>query len=332
MAITLFMEYVTDRRYGWPSVCSQRFGQVPQQVGHRYASTTAIYTELLDRIDVWLDHLLREQPEHHAKLLRPFISWQALRRARNRARHRPITRNTATYVRTQVTIALNFLTWLDTGTQTNYFLSTFIDWANKRGRWDLTRPEPGRRRAGHLPRRRRSLDGPAAMSARCEPAPRHPRRWHLGLLFCRTTPSFAHLTVTDLEQMAADTYLRLGDFTALLPPAVAAVFHALGKATTARETFHHTEPHARYLFPGRSPGRPAASHILARKLRAHGIGTLSSRNSARAAWAREIPGPIAADLLGIDISTATRWAPRTRRDWTDYLAIRAAEQKTSHDQ
>ncbi|WP_406275815.1 tyrosine-type recombinase/integrase [Nocardia sp. NBC_00881] len=34
LAITLFMEYVTDRRYEWPSVCSQRFGQVPQQVFH----------------------------------------------------------------------------------------------------------------------------------------------------------------------------------------------------------------------------------------------------------------------------------------------------------
>jgi len=33
-AITLFMDYVTDRRYGWPETCQQRFGQLPQQVFH----------------------------------------------------------------------------------------------------------------------------------------------------------------------------------------------------------------------------------------------------------------------------------------------------------
>ncbi|WP_406275795.1 hypothetical protein OH799_03860 [Nocardia sp. NBC_00881] len=133
------------------------------------------------------------------------------------------------------------------------------------------------------------------------------------------------LTVTDIEQADGETYLRLGDATVLLPAAAAAVFHALAATTTARETFHRTDPNTRYLFPGRSPGRPAAAHILARKLRAHGIRTLTSRNSARAAWAHDIPSPIAADLLGIDISTATRWAQRTRRGWTDYLATRAAD-------
>jgi len=33
-AITLFMDYVTDRRYGWTQMCQQRFGQLPQQVFH----------------------------------------------------------------------------------------------------------------------------------------------------------------------------------------------------------------------------------------------------------------------------------------------------------
>lgn len=34
MAISLFMEFVTDRRYGWAELCWDRFGQVPQQVFH----------------------------------------------------------------------------------------------------------------------------------------------------------------------------------------------------------------------------------------------------------------------------------------------------------
>lgn len=40
-----------------------------------------------------------------------------------------------------------------------------------------------------------------------------------------------------------------------------------------------------------------------------------------------LPSPIAADLLGINISTATQWASRTRRDWTDYIAERAQTQE-----
>jgi hypothetical protein len=33
-ALALFMEYVTDPRYGWPAVCGERFGQGPQQIFH----------------------------------------------------------------------------------------------------------------------------------------------------------------------------------------------------------------------------------------------------------------------------------------------------------
>lgn len=28
------MGYLTDRRYGWPEVCLERFGDVPQQIFH----------------------------------------------------------------------------------------------------------------------------------------------------------------------------------------------------------------------------------------------------------------------------------------------------------
>ena len=34
LSITLFMQYITDARYGWPRECSERFGSVPQQVFH----------------------------------------------------------------------------------------------------------------------------------------------------------------------------------------------------------------------------------------------------------------------------------------------------------
>lgn len=42
LAIRLFCEYLTDARYGWPAVCSERFGAVPQQVMHEGNSVAHI--------------------------------------------------------------------------------------------------------------------------------------------------------------------------------------------------------------------------------------------------------------------------------------------------
>jgi hypothetical protein len=41
--------------------------------------------------------------------------------------------------------------------------------------------------------------------------------------------------------------------------------------------------------------------------------------------AAELPAAVLADLLAIDIVTATRWAGYAKRDWNDYLAVRRAD-------
>jgi len=33
-SLSLFMQYLTDRRYGWPDTCLERFGEIPQQIFH----------------------------------------------------------------------------------------------------------------------------------------------------------------------------------------------------------------------------------------------------------------------------------------------------------
>jgi hypothetical protein len=33
-ALSVFMEYITDQRYGWPEACLERFGDFPQQIFH----------------------------------------------------------------------------------------------------------------------------------------------------------------------------------------------------------------------------------------------------------------------------------------------------------
>lgn len=34
----MFMDYVTDARYGWPQVCRERFGEAPVQIPHEWNS------------------------------------------------------------------------------------------------------------------------------------------------------------------------------------------------------------------------------------------------------------------------------------------------------
>lgn len=83
---------------------------------------------------------------------------------------------------------------------------------------------------------------------------------------CVIRHCFAHLTITDIERIDSDTYLGLGDFTALLPRPPRPPHGNLPPCRT----------HARYLFP------PPAGQPLP---------TFSPANSEPTAWAREIPGP-----------------------------------------
>jgi hypothetical protein len=81
----------------------------------------------------------------------------------------------------------------------------------------------------------------------------------------------------------------------------------------------------RWLFPGRVPGQPLDGHSLTNLLNRHGISARPARNGALAALAADLPAAILADLLGLHVNTAVRWVIYARRDWADYLAIRAAE-------
>lgn len=106
----------------------------------------------LERLPAWLDNTLAGKPTEHARLLRPFAHWFLLRRARRRAavRHQPAI--ASGYLRTQITIALKLLAWLDqhsivladldqpsldawlaAGNTNSYNVRNFLLWAAARG-------------------------------------------------------------------------------------------------------------------------------------------------------------------------------------------------------
>ncbi len=298
--------------------------------------------ELLERIEPWLDQTLADRPAHHLALVHPFAVWHALRRARQRARRRPTTPHSATYVRTQITVALNFLQWLDQhgqtlsgadqthldswladGGQTNYFLASFIGWARARGLCDLTvHHRPTTDPATFLD----PADG-LGMLRRClhdQTLPTDIRAAGiLVLLLGRTTTSFNNLTVADLHQVGGETHLRLDGLDTLLPPRRSQDLpcpprpnHRQGDVPPSRP--RHPIPIPRpnprtahgQLRPEQEASHPRHQRAPRPKL---GPGDLGPTD----------PHRIAADLLGIHITTATKWASRTRRDWANYVAARA---------
>jgi hypothetical protein len=69
--------------------------------------------DALDRIPAWLDQALTGRPTGHARLIRPFVHWFLLRRARRRAALLRRTDSSDAGLRTRVRVALELLTWLD---------------------------------------------------------------------------------------------------------------------------------------------------------------------------------------------------------------------------
>ncbi|MFD3538510.1 hypothetical protein ACFWUQ_03300 [Streptomyces sp. NPDC058662] len=68
---------------------------------------------------------------------------------------------------------------------------------------------------------------------------------------------------------------------------------------------------------------------MTQKLNRHGISVRAARNSALAALAADLPSPILADLTGMHRHTVIRWVAYARRDWAEYLAARAEDQRES---
>jgi hypothetical protein len=69
--------------------------------------------EHLERLTPWPEHLLRDKPAGHARLVRPFGHWSVLRGARRAAAHRAYGRGSADFARARVLAALDLLSWLD---------------------------------------------------------------------------------------------------------------------------------------------------------------------------------------------------------------------------
>jgi hypothetical protein len=302
--------------------------------------------EYLDRITPWLREQLRPRAAHHTHLVRPYAEWDVLHRARRAARTRGgLNIGTANNARQRISAAFELLSWLDNRNLTLTQLTQpdldvwldqpvnkhkpvagFLAWAAKRHLASrLTVPTRRRGPAAAVldeqqrwEQLRRCLnDDTVALPVRLVAV--------LNLLFGIATSRALSLTIDNVTtQDNAATHLTLGQHPIELPPRVADLVHqqlALASTpTNAPET-------PRWLFPGHLRVYPITPAHMSDLLTQHGIDTSEGRHAALVDLAADIPPPVLAALLNINIATAINWANRAQQDWSTYLAARVKEQK-----
>jgi hypothetical protein len=299
----------------------------------------------LERLPAWLDQNLAGKPIEHARLIRPFTHWFLLRRARRRATTRRQPALAGPYLRTQVTIALTLLAWLDehnltladldqpsldtwltAGNTNRYNIRNFLIWAAARNLAPtLTVPLRPRQQPEQL------LDETErwGLLQRClnddTIAPDTRAAAALLLLFGLPISRIRHLTVDQLENGDAGCFLRTGRHPLLLPPKLAALLTQLADTPRTTARLSKADKTVRWLFPGLTPGRPTSQLAFTHKLRDLGINARTARNAALISLAGDLPVPILADVLGLHTTTAERWAHLAQRDWTAYIAERVTD-------
>jgi len=309
--------------------------------------------EGVERVAVWLEHLLAGRPQE-ARLLRPFTHWVLLRRARRRADRRGHD-TSGPRLRAQIYVVLEFLAWLDQHGLTLAALTQehvddwlvsgssgrrleigpFLNWATQRGLTDRhVLPSSASRRGPSQilmtdEQRWQQLrscveDGALPLEVRVAGA--------LALLYGLTLARIRRLTSADIQRSANDDmYLKVGRQPLLIPPRIASLLQQLSVSPRRRSLLPIDGPP--WLFPGVVPGEPLSSQAIGDLLQRHvGVRSHAARQAALIAFAAELPPPVLADLLGLTVQTAQKWASYTQPDWAAYLAARAADDKAGTEE
>jgi hypothetical protein len=299
--------------------------------------------EYLERLGPWLDEVLAEQPAHIGRTIRPFMHWYILRRARRRAKARPFTTASGANARGHVRVAIALLawldeqgaalsevtqagvdTWLESGSTDRYDIRYFLFWA-----------------AGHGICRR--INVPLRPVSQVKDMILEDERWaHLRrclddddlpdeirvagaliALFGLNISAVIRLTSGSLLTDESGTRLIIDKSPVLLPPRLSELMHRLAETARPGSAIGRVVSGSAWLFPGSRPGHHTSPSAMGRRLMSAGIEARPVRNAALYALGEDLPAAIFANLVGLHITTAERWAKLARRDWADYLEARA---------
>lgn len=310
-----------------------------------YASVLPERDEDIERIPHWLDHVLVNRSQQHVRLVRPFVHWSLLRKARQRAIRRRYPAESGRVVRARTRVALEFLEWIEAngldlrnisqdhidrwlaaGGTRSHLVRYFLKWACDRGvAPELCVPNIPRGDPVYI------LDEDVRWSQldRCVNDEQLPLDIRcvggLILLFGLPVSRIRFLRPAQVCQQGDETYLEIGRHPLILPPKFARLLQQLIQSSTGPRARIEPPAARQWIFPGLVPGRPASASSLGNKLSEHGIEALPARHAALVALLSDVPPSILADILGLHISTVERWAALAKRGWADYVAARAED-------
>lgn len=335
-----------------PLISHQLLDTLPQDMALRRLRNSLVHVgalpardEVRAQLELWVERQLAAEPADRGQILRSYAQWWVLRRARARTTHTPMTDGAAGKTKQRITSARALLTWLDNTTTTLADLSqpqldtwladqpryiarhteVFINWAHRQ-RLTTTATVPAQPSGGHIPPL--AEDERWTQLGRClrdEALPADLRlAGALVLMFAQPVSRLVTLRTADVRTNASTTELVLHSHPVRLPPAIADLLHSQVTAATTASPIGRSHPAAeQWLFPGREPGKPHSAHGLTRRLNRHGLSVQPAKGAALIDLASDLPSPLLADLLGLSIQTAVKWAQLSQRDWTTYLHQRA---------
>lgn len=140
------------------------------------------------------------------------------------------------------------------------------------------------------------------------------------LLYAQPAAKIAALTTGDIDAREDGTFLRLGPEPLLLIPPLDALVTALPVAKPFGTASTLADP--RWLFTGKNPGTHLHPASLMARMNRLGIRARASRNTAMLHLAQTTPPAVFAGLIGVHITTATRWAELSGAAWNNYAALR----------
>ena len=293
----------------------------------------------LARLERWIEEFLLVNDREPA--LRTFAHWIILRRYRRRSHKAPLKTSALSHAKTELGSASAFIDWL-AGRETplgrcrqadidawlagsrpdRHLARSFARWAIARGLMPkLDFPTSGR-------------GGPTAPIIDQDPIEIARRLLHdpqittrdriagsLVVLFAQPVIRVARLTVDDITIDTDTVAIRLGSTAIVVPEPLAGELRGLVADRSCSATAQLYEP--RWLFSGRVAGRPIDEQVLSRRLKRIGVDCGATRRTALLQLAGQMPAAVVADLLGINILTATKWAETAGRPWVDYPTLRA---------
>jgi hypothetical protein len=297
-----------------------------------------------ERLEPWLDDLLKDVRSDKAQLVRAFAVWHVFRRARRKAQRGRLTEGGVKWARLRVQQSLKFLDWLEahgkelsdltqadmdlwlaSGSVTRYVVRDFISWARARRLIDPVRVPLRQSRSATVQLAEDVRWGQVKSLLESDGVDLAVRVAGLFvLLFGQHLTRVVRLRTSAVQVSGGSVAVVFASEPVTVPPGLDTLVMDL-----CDRRGHAVVNRGDWLFQGGIPGRPITAEQLRLRLAEHDIVLRPTRNGALMQLASQVPASVLADLLGLHTNTAVEWVRNSRGDWSRYAAQGAQRSQRS---